>query len=267
MVKSVQTKIILIFFVIGIIIILGMGLFFINIIEQGRILAITQGLYNIEDFSNILDLEISQTRILILVSILVFSCIMLMVGIFVIKVVIKPLNNLIKNAEKIANGENVELIKIKNTRRSKKQRKKRKRKSTEIDSLTNVIEIMTGELKQNLTQVNRQKREMETILRHMTDGVIAFNVKGNVTHINPAAKELLEIKDEDNTFEKIFNKVNLDISMETIMYLENWTASEQRVKIGEKTVNMFFAPYKDENNLSFRYNNSNTRYYRACKIR
>ena len=34
------------------------------------------------------------------------------------------------------------------------------------------------------------------------------------------------------------------------MYLENWTASEQRVCIGEKTVNIFFAPYKDENKLS-----------------
>ena len=173
---------------------------------------------------------------------------MLMVGVFVIKVIIKPINSLIKNAEKIAKGETVDLITVSNTKRNKK--KKRRRKNTEIDSLTNVIEIMTGELKQNLTQVNRQKREIETILQHMTDGVIAFNVKGNVTHINPAAKELLQIRDEDNTFEKIFNKISLDISMETIMYLENWTASEQRVNIGEKTVNIFFAPYKDENNLS-----------------
>ena len=250
MVKNIQTKIILIFFVIGIVIILGMGFFFNNIINQ-TILEIGSGEFSsMSDFVQLLNVEQAQTKILILSAILVFCCIMILMGVFVLKVIINPINNLIKNAEKIANGENVELITVKNTRRNKKLKKKKRRKDTEIDTLTNVIELMTGELKQNLTEVNRQKREIETILLHMTDGIIAFNVSGAVTHINLAAKKLLEIDDEDNTFSKIFKKVDLDINMETIMYLENWTASEQRVTIGDKTVNIFFAPYKDENNLS-----------------
>ena len=252
MVRNIQTKIILIFFIIGIVIILGMGFFFNNIISQTIIACKGIELSSSTEIIGLLNEEIAQTKILILSAILVFSCIMIVMGIFVLKVIIKPINNLIKNAEKIANGENVELITIKNTRRNKKLRKKRnkKKKGTEIDSLTNVIEIMTGELKQNLTEVNRQKREIETILLHMTDGIIAFNVKGDVTHINHAAKKLLEIEDSDDTFEKIFNKVNIDINMEKIMYLDNWTASEQRVAVGDKTVNIFFAPYKDENKLS-----------------
>ena len=180
---------------------------------------------------------------------LVFSCIMLIMSAFVIKVLVKPVNNLIKNAQKVAEGSSKELITVKNGKKKSKKQKRRK-KGTEIDSLTNVIEIMTGELKQNLVEVNRQKREIETILLHMTDGIIAFNVKGVVTHINPAARELLNLSENDDSFDKIFNKINLDISMEKIMYLENWTASEQRVCIGEKTVNIFFAPYKDENKLS-----------------
>lgn len=249
MVKNIQTKIILMFFIIGIIIILGLGFFFTDIISQAKIACANQAVNSSADFVQILNAGQEQTKILILGAILVFSCIMILMGIFAIKVIIKPINNLIKNAEKIANGENVELITIKNARRKKKTKKK-KRKGTEIDSLTNVIEIMTGELKQNLTEVNRQKREIETILLHMTDGIIAFNAKGDVTHINPAAKNLLEIKDESNTFEEIFNRLNLDINMEKIMYLENWTASEQRVSIGDKTMNIFFAPYKDENKVS-----------------
>lgn len=251
MLKNVQTKVILIFFVIGIIIILGIGFFSINIIEQSKLVCISQNVNTTGDIVKILDSQVSQIKILILVSILVFSCIMLAMGVFVIKVIIKPVNNLIRDAQKIANGGSLELITVKNSRKNKKAKKKNKKcKVTEIDSLTNVIEIMTGELKQNLVEVNRQKREIETILLHMTDGIIAFNVKGAVTHINPAAKDLLKLKEEDNTFEKIFNKVNLDINMETIMYLDNWTASEQRVTVAERTVNIFFAPYKDENNLS-----------------
>lgn len=69
---------------------------------------------------------------------------------------------------------------------------------------------MTGELKQNLTDVNRQKREIEAILLHMTDGVIAFDENGKVMHINPAAKELLNIDKEDN-FDDIFKKLNVEI--------------------------------------------------------
>jgi len=240
MMKSVQAKVILMFFIIGIIIILGIGFFSIRIAEQN--------LGNIENMAKVLNSEISQIKILILISILVFSCIMLIMSAFVIKVLVKPVNNLIKNAQKVAEGSSKELITVKNGKKKSKKQKRRK-KGTEIDSLTNVIEIMTGELKQNLVEVNRQKREIETILLHMTDGIIAFNVKGVVTHINPAARELLNLSENDDSFDKIF-KINLDISMEKIMYLENWTASEQRVCIGEKTVNIFFAPYKDENKLS-----------------
>ena len=38
------------------------------------------------------------------------------------------------------------------------------------------------------------------------------------------------------------------IKKEAILYLESWTPSEQRINVGEKTVNVFFAPYKDESN-------------------
>lgn len=44
----------------------------------------------------------------------------------------------------------------------------------------------------------------------MTDGVIAFDENGKVMHINPAAKELLNIDKEDN-FDDIFKKLNVEI--------------------------------------------------------
>ena len=81
----------------------------------------------------------------------------------------------------------------------------------------------------------------------MTDGIIAFNIDGTITHINPAAMRLLELSSNQNTFDKIFKKISSDINMEKIIYLENWTSTEQKVSIGEKYINMFFAPFKDEN--------------------
>ena len=81
----------------------------------------------------------------------------------------------------------------------------------------------------------------------MTDGIIAFNIDGTIIHINPAAMRLLEISSNQNTFDKIFKKISKDINMEKIIYLENWTSTEQKAKIGDKYINMFFASFKDEN--------------------
>ena len=74
--------------------------------------------------------------------------------------------------------------------------KKKKRRKTEVDEITNIISIMTSEMKQSLNDVKKQKREIEAILLHMTDGIIAFDKDGNIMIINPVAKELLNIENE-----------------------------------------------------------------------
>ena len=81
----------------------------------------------------------------------------------------------------------------------------------------------------------------------MTDGIIAFNLNGDIIHINPAAKGLLGLSEKDDNFKKIFKKLNIDLNIEKIIYLENWTSSEQRKDIGDKFVNILFAPFQDEN--------------------
>ena len=110
----------------------------------------------------------------------------------------------------------------------------------------NVIDAMTSELKEKLSEVSTQKNQIETILLHMTDGIIAFNREGEIILINPAAKQLLSIRPEDNTFDDIFSKFNLNINIEKIIYLENWTSTEQRLEVEDKYVDIYFAPFKDE---------------------
>ena len=73
------------------------------------------------------------------------------------------------------------------------------------------------------TSKTSEDTEIRTILHHMTDGIIAFNIDGKIAIINPAAKKLLDIAPEDYTFEDIFNKFKLNINMEKIIYLENLT--------------------------------------------
>lgn len=105
---------------------------------------------------------------------------------------------------------------------------------------------MTKELKENLSEVSKKKNQIETILLHMTDGIIAFNMQGRIELINPAATRLLRLIPEDENFEKIFGKLNVDINLEKIIYLENWTSSEEKVTIGDTYVYLHFAPLKNE---------------------
>ena len=114
-----------------------------------------------------------------------------------------------------------------------------------INKLIKSAEKITQE-KEKLSDVSTQKNQIETILLHMTDGIIAFNREGEIILINPAAKKFLSIRPEDNTFEDIFEKFKLDINMEKIIYLENWTSTEQRVQVEDNYVNVRFAPFKDE---------------------
>jgi two-component system sensor histidine kinase VicK len=98
---------------------------------------------------------------------------------------------------------------------------------------------------QELVEATRQKNQMETILLHMTDGLIAFYVDEEIIHINPAANKLLKIEDE-KTFSEIFSRYE-DINLEKIMYLDNWASSRKQITVDDRTINLFFAAFKNEN--------------------
>ena len=103
-----------------------------------------------------------------------------------------------------------------------------------------------AELKDKLNEVSSRKNQIETILLHMTDGIIAFNIKGEIILINPAAKKFLSISPEDNTFDDIFGKFKLDINTEKVIYLDSWTSTEQRFQVDDQYVKVLFAPFKNE---------------------
>lgn len=106
--------------------------------------------------------------------------------------------------------------------------------------------MMHSELNENLKEVSRQKKQIETILLHLNDGILAFNINGEIIHKNSAADKLFGLSGNEKTFNEIFDRLDVDINLEKIIYLENWTTTQERVVIGEKTLNLFFAAFRDE---------------------
>ena len=118
------------------------------------------------------------------------------------------------------------------------------------DNFSKTINSVSEELKNNLKTANNQKNQVEAILLHIKDGIISFDLQGNVTYINPAAIDFFDLNKNDNTFDKIFKKVNIDVNLEKIVYLDDYTSSEQKVFINEKYINIFFAPFKDAKGIA-----------------
>lgn len=234
MFKNIQFKIILVFFLIGIIIISGLGIFFLNSINNVSIQIQNGQVENIQQILNITNQISINTKTILIIASVVFIVVGILIAMFLSKFVIYPLNKLIQSAEKIADEDKTN----KKTSKGKK--------GNDVGDLENVFGIMTTELKEKLSEVSTQKNQIETILLHMTDGIIAFNMRGEIILINPAAKKFLSIGPEDNSFEDIFKKFKLNINMEKIIYLENWTSTEQRIKVDDRYVNVFFAPFKNE---------------------
>lgn len=234
MFKNIYFKIILIFFLIGIIIISGLGIFFGNSLNLLNLQLQTGQVFNIEQLQSSVENIQKDTIISLIIAGVLFATVGISIAIFLSKFVIYPINRLIESAEKITEEDKT------------RSRLFRNNKKNEVGDLENVFGVMTTELKEKLSEVSTQKNQIETILLHMTDGIIAFNMKGEIILINPAAKKFLSIRPEDNTFEDIFKKFKLDINMEKIIYLENWTSTEQRIQIEDKFMNVFFAPFRNE---------------------
>ena len=218
MLKNIQIKIILAFSIIGLIVITAFGLTYIYNLENTK-LQIHDNM-ELSELKNLLNSQIYESKIIMIIFIIVFLFFMVLMGIIVAKVVISPISELIKSAERATKSER------------KKYLNNGNKKKNEINDLVSAFDSMNNELKENLNEVTRQKKQIETILLHMTDGIIAFNIEGKVIHINNAAKTFLKIHKEE-TFEEIFQKYNLDINLEKVIYLENWASSEKKLNLEE----------------------------------
>lgn len=226
MFKSVQIKIILIIMVLAILMFTAYGAITTKFIEK---------LNSPTNYMSIEEVAHKNITIIIIFTVS-FTILSIIIIWFTTKIITKPIYKLIKSAEQIAEGEDIKSVPIYNAKGN-----------TEIDALIYSFERITAGLKENLNEVTRQKKQFETILLHMTDGIIAFNLEGNIIHINPAAIKLLELEKKiKRDFNDIFKSIDGEINLEKIIYLENWTPSEKQVNIKDKFLKLSFAPFKDE---------------------
>ena len=188
----------------------------------------------IEQSKDYISAQLKEISVFYGSSIIIILFITIVVSLMLATNVTRPIEIIREKAEAIAKG-NIEEITLEDSQKS----------GYEISRLVDSFNLMIRQIKNNLNEISSEKSKLETILLHLTDGVLAFNTDGILIHANLAAKKLLKIEKE-NIFEDIFKKIKIDINMEKIMYLDDWTTTEQMVKIDDMYVNIFFATFRDE---------------------
>ena len=168
----------------------------------------------------------------ILTSLVVAFVVAFILGYMLSKTITVPIVRIMQNAQRLASGDFEHVLEVKS--------------DDEIGKLTSAFNYMAKSLKDTLAEISSEKSKIETILDYMTDGVVAFNLKGQVIHANPAARKMLGSNVFDQTFDYYVKKYNFGFSLEDIIYIESLSNREANISIEDKIIKAYFAVFSDK---------------------
>ncbi|MEG0737116.1 MAG: ATP-binding protein [Longicatena sp.] len=181
--------------------------------------------------ANVIDVThlFSLTNIMIL---LIFVLLSMIVGLLLSRSITFPLKKVEKGMKSVADGKFLE-----------NKHLKEYAKFTEIEQVIEAYTMMMELIKKNSFDLNSQQSKTEIILEHMADGVVAFSIKKQVVHMNKSAMRLLGITSLDDTFDKIVNKLDINIDFDKVMYLPNYKSIQMPITVLDNALNIVFVPF------------------------
>ncbi len=102
---------------------------------------------------------------------------------FISRAITKPIEELRQQAMQVADGDYSAQVKIYS--------------NDELGQLGAAFNTLSARIEQTQEQSESERRRLDSVLSHMTDGVIATDRHGNVSIINQMAQDFLNIKADD----------------------------------------------------------------------
>ncbi len=171
----------------------------------------------------------SELLIIILQALLVGLLISVLLSFLLSKTMINPIEKLTEGAERVASGDFSEKLEVDST--------------DEIGILTTTFNDMASVLHSTLEAVEDERNKLDTLFLHMTDGVVAYDRDGALIHCNPAASELLERSADECVYAELFEPLS---PFEKVMAMQRSDFVASELTVGERTVELYFAPFSDE---------------------
>lgn len=180
---------------------------------------------NIIDTDNIFN----KNNIIILVIFILVSYIL---SVIISNKIVSPLKKIEKGMKVVSEGKLPDISRIKESD-----------EFPEYHELMDAYVSMLKVIKKNTFDLNSQQSKTEIILEHMADGVMAFSTTKEIVHMNKSAMRMLNITNEDESFDTICQKLNLNIDFTKVMYLPNYQSVEIKTQLGELALSIVFAPF------------------------
>jgi two-component system sensor histidine kinase VicK len=191
-------------------------------------------IYLVSSMENIYK-TIGDIKAILLVATLLALMVTGVLGYLLSKTITGPIQEVTRNAALLAQGNFDHKIKV--------------RSDDEIGKLTGMFNFLTTRLKETLEEISDEKEKMEAILINMADGVIALNSKGEVIHINPAARRMLFLNNDPTgqDFKPVLRDL-FKINLEEFLG-EDVISREISVKNKDTVMKSIIAPLKRESRI------------------
>ncbi len=185
-------------------------------------------------------LDITHSMLVIVAeALLIGIVILLLLGYIMSKTITRPIMHLTKKAEALARGRYDTKISVNS--------------NDEIGKLAKTFNHMASVIKSSMDEIYLEKIKLETVLRNMNDGVIAFGNDQHIMFINPEAKSMLGITEDDvNTimFDKYFENYGVEVCLAEILYLDHFETTSKDLSINGKFFKAYFASFKVDDEKS-----------------
>lgn len=165
--------------------------------ENGEVLG---ALYLREDTTSVTE-SVAQAKTLFAKAMGLALVVTFILSFFLSKSITGPINNVTATAEKMAGGDFSHEVDVKS--------------SDEIGRLADMFNYLRKQLDDTLSEISGEKNKLETILKHMADGLVAIDLSGTIIHANQAAAAILSA-DGESIENKKYDALVEDINPELV---------------------------------------------------
>lgn len=148
--------------------------------------------------SEAIEESLTQTTRTILIAVIIALVITTILGLLFANTITTPIAALTKKANLMAKGRLDQKVTVKG--------------NDEIGQLTKSFNTMAKELRKTIVESEEQRNKLEIVLHNMTDGILAFDDRGQLIQINRSSYEMLEIDDVNISLKWLFDMFKISLS-------------------------------------------------------
>ena len=184
--------------------------------------------YMVSDLSGLYGV-VDDARVIMTYAMVVAMGITTLLAYILARSITLPIRDVTRQAREMAEGNFNQKVEVKS--------------NDEIGRLGSMFNYLTTELEETISRMDSERSKLDTMFHYMSEGIVAVDAMGRLVHVNPVAKEILDLADD--AVGEAFDMKRLNIQKINYYDAGSLTGLSQ-IEIKNKFYNIRYAPYKGE---------------------